>query len=269
MTIETESQLSVDRQEPEFITDLSPRGHTRGLAETDPSGRVRKNPEPVVGDIYLVWNSPDEPGSLTFVATYHEGGFAALAYIPQPDEELPTLRHTSSMTVLDVAWVKARFDTPVITDEQMEVSVAGVQFLNDELDREAEWFDTFSDGLNELAERHGWCNQYDDIVRDLGMPGREKEYWVEAEVTCTLTDDNPSGRLDSVLEQYYGASFDTTRVEITGKVTVRVNGIKATGDDAAQGMVTREDVFAAVDGMFSGDVDMDDWEVKDSGEEDY
>ncbi len=264
---------------PEYITDLSRRGRTRGLAELHSEGRALKNPHPILGETYVLWSeSALDDGSPVFIATYcgvyggdGERLFATFAYVLQPVDETgsPEIRTTTSQHAIeDKVWVKARFDVVPLTDDQMDSSVERMQELRRELTAEQAWFSEFSDGLNELAERHGWCGQYDDIVRDLGMPGRERDYWVEVQAGCTVTDNNPSGRLDTLLEEHYGAAFETTRVEMTGKVTVRINGITAAGSDDAQNHVNRDDVKRALDDMFSGNVELDDWEVEDSGEED-
>jgi hypothetical protein len=261
---------------PEYITDLSRQGFTRGLAELDSEGRALKNPPPVIGDEYLLWPGDTLDGAPVFVATYlgeyaNEHLFATFAYVLRPsDEEVPldvrTL--TSQSNIMDKTWVKARFATLPLTEAQLETTTDRMQELRRELSTEQAWFSEFSDAMNELAEGHGWCGTYDDIVRDIGMPGREKDYWIDVSAQCTITDNNPSSRLDSLLEGHYGGTIETSSVSFSGKVIVRVSGITATSDSEAQSRVARDEVRSALDEMFSGDVELDDWEVKDSGEED-
>jgi hypothetical protein len=263
---------------PEYITDLSRRGFTRGLAELDSEGRALKNPPPVMGDEYLLWPGGGlDEASPVFVATYCGVGepgehlFAPFAYVPQPPEEESALDFrtlTSLGSIVNKVWVKARFATVPLTEAQLETTTERMQELRRELSTEQAWFSEFSDAMNELAEGHGWCGTYDDIVRDIGMPGREKDYWVEVSANCTITDNSPSSRLDSLQEGHYGGTIETTSVSFSGKVIVRVSSITATSDSEAQSRVDRDDVRSALDEMFSGDVELDDWEVKDSGEED-
>lgn len=262
-----------------YVWDLSRRGLTRGLAEEqrDTEGRVLKNPDPIPGETYLLWSDGVlDNASPVFVATYcgmhgEEHLFATHSYVLQPVDETSALdirTTTSQHTIENKVWVKARFDAVQLSAERMDASVDRADELRRELAAEEVWFDEFSHGLNELAETNSWCGTYDEIVRAVGLPGREKDYWVDVEVECTITDNNPSGRLDERLEAHYGVAFSTTRVEMSGKVTVRVNGITATDHSEAQNAVTADDVRSELDSLFSGDVEMNEWEVKDSGEED-
>lgn len=263
---------------PEYIIDTSRMGMTRGLAVTDSFDRALKNPDPVPGDVYLMWSGDAlDTASPTFIATYcgdHDGSplFAPLGYIPQPPNEdsQPDIRTISSALAAmeNRVWVKAHFATVPLTEDQLGATVDRANELRRELEKEELWFSDFSDGMNELAETHGWCGTYDDIVRAVGLPGREKDYWVEVEARCTITDNSPSSRLDSLLEEHYGGAVDTTSVSFSGKVTVKVYSITASGTEDAQSRVTREDVVRELNNMLSADIELDDWEVTDSGEED-
>jgi hypothetical protein len=260
-----------------YVWEMSKHGHTRGMAERDGDQiRARKNPDPILGETYLLWSEQAVDASPTFVATYcgeHDGErlFATFAYVLQPgnDEAALDFRTTTSQhTIEDKVWVKARFATVPLTEAQLETTTERMQELRRELSAEQAWFSEFSDAMNELAEGHGWCGTYDDIVRDIGMPGREKDYWVEVSANCTITDTSPSSRLDSLLEGHYGGTIETTSVSFSGKVIVRVDSVTATSDSEAQSRVDRDSVLSVLNDMFSGDVELDDWEVKDSGEED-
>jgi hypothetical protein len=264
-------------EEKFYITDLSRRGLTRGLAEQDGDQvRARKNPDPIPGETYLIWTEHVDDDSPIFIATYcgnleGEHLFATFAYVLQPGDEevaLDIRTTTSQHTIEDKVWVKARLGVVSLTQDQMDSSFNKVMELRRELATEEQWFSDFSEGLNELAEQHSWCGTYDEIVRAVGFPGREKDYWVEVEAQCTITDTNPSGRLDTLLEEHYGPSIVTSSVSFSGKITVKVTSITATTSDEAQNRVDRDDVKSALDELFSGDVELDDWEVKDSGEED-
>jgi hypothetical protein len=169
-------------EEKFYITDLSRRGLTRGLAELDGDQvRARKNPAPIPGETYLLWSEAVVDASPVFVATYcgdHDGErlFATFGYILQPGDEEAALdvRTTTSQHVIeDKVWVKARFATVPLTEAQLETTTERMQELRRELSTEQAWFSEFSDAMNELAEGHGWCGTYDVIVRDIGMPGWE------------------------------------------------------------------------------------------------
>jgi len=260
-----------------YVWDMSRRGRTRGLAEPE-GGQVRalKNPDPVPGEVYLVWSEGGDDNSPTFIATYvgqFDGTrlFATFAYAIRPPTEdggVDIRTTTSQHTFEDRVWVKARFDTVPLTEDQLEGTVDRAQELLRELKAEEAWFNEFDEALNSMADGHGWCGTYDDIVRAVGLSGREKEYWVEVEANCTVTDTNPSSRLDDLLGEHYGNSIVTSSVTFTAKVTVRVGGITASDHEDAHARVQRDDVMTELNSMLSGDVELDDWEIKDSGEED-
>ena len=266
--------------ESEYITDVSRMGHTRGMAALDALGRALKNPDLVPGDVYLMWSGDAlDTASPTFIVTHcgdHDGTplFAPLGYIQQPPNEdsQPDIRTISSALagMESRVWVTARFAPVELGEDRMQASLDRAEELRTELRAEQDWFEEFSKGMNELAETHGWCGTYDDIVRAVGLPGREKEYWVEVEARCTITDTNPSSRLDSALEEHYGSEVSTTEERFTGKATVTVHNITANGNEDASSRVSEEDVVRALREQFSARVELidGDWEVKDTGEED-
>jgi hypothetical protein len=268
-TLTTDDEVSVDRQpEPEYLD----RGFPLGLAEPGDDGRVLKNPEPVPGQVYLLWDeSMEGENRVAFIVTY-TGQFNPCGYITRPrgEDAAPTIQHSSSMYIQPEhrAWVKAHFAEPSLTEEQLHAAAEQVTDLRTELAREQEKFAAFGDALNEMADDHDWCASYDTIVRDLGLPGRERDYWVEVEAEVTIEDNDPSSRLDERLGYEYGASISATYVEVRGKVTVRVGSITASSAENAQENVSEEDVQSELDNMFSADISLGDWEVTNSGQED-
>jgi hypothetical protein len=274
MTTTEEAMIGV----PEYITDLSRRGLTRGMAELDSEGLALKNPDPILGETYLLWSEAAlDDTSPVFIATYcgeFEGErlLAPLGYITRPRDEVdePEVRAlVGQQAIEDRVWVKARFDVVPITDAQMDASHEKMLELRREQATEQTWFEDFGDGLNELAENNRWCSTYDEIVRAIGLPGRKRNFWVSVSARVTVEDNSPSGALDDALESHYGAHIETTYAEFRGTVRITVHEIEATDSSSAESHISEDDVKAELNDVFSGsdDITLDDWEVIGSGEE--
>jgi hypothetical protein len=156
-----------------------------------------------------------------------------------------------------------------LTEEQQNAVAEQLAALRLELADEKQKFVDLGRALNDIAETNSWCDTYDSLVQDLGLPGREKDWWVEVEVEVTVEDHSPSSNMDDRLEREYGAPIDTSYIEFRGKVKVRVSGITANSADDAQNFVDEDDVKSEVDDAFSGaEVTLGEWEVCDSGRDD-
>jgi len=89
-----------------------------------------------------------------------------------------------------------------------------------------------SDVGEAAAEKHDWCSVYDDIMEELGLPGRLREFEVDVEVTYTTTvtvearsmDDAESVVNDADIESYWspGVPFDLQTSGYAGNVSVSV-----------------------------------------------
>jgi hypothetical protein len=161
--------------------------------------------------------------------------------------------------------------TPPALTEVLQNAVVAEQLaaLRTELADEKQKFVDLGIALNDIAETNSWCDTYDRLVQDLGLPGREKDWWVEVEAEVTVEDHGPSSNMDERLEREYGLPIDTSYIEFRGKVKVRVSGITANSADDAQNFVDEDDVKSEVDDAFSGaEVTLGEWEVCDSGRDD-
>jgi hypothetical protein len=270
-----DNEASGDRQpEPGYIEDISPTGVTRGLAQPEANGRVLKSPAPESGEMYLLWDASETTPAVN-VVTYNgtnedsdEPVFTPLGFIGVSG---PELHSSASMYIQteNMVWVKAMLAVPSPTDEQLSASAATAPALRTELNTELEKWESFGQALNYIAEEHGWCEQFDDIIRDLGFEGRAKDWWVEVEADLTIEDSNPSSRMDDRLESEYGVTISASSVEVRGKVTIRVNSISAPNSDEAQNSIDSTSVEEALDEVISGGTyTLHDWEVTDSGQED-
>lgn len=84
--------------------------------------------------------------------------------------------------------------------------------------------DEIVDRMHTEADDRGWCEEFDDICDELGLPRRNRPYKVETEVTVTFTVEveveaetaNAAERAVEVMDER--DFFEQARAEATGKV---------------------------------------------------
>lgn len=127
-------------------------------------------------------------------------------------------------------------------------------------------FEEFNEALNEKADEKEWCSDYEEIISRLdGMEGREerrKDWDVEVSVEFTLTDSNPSGRVDSEVCDLYGdMSTSEIRIEGSATITVSVSGCRR---DDVNDEVTEDMIVSELEGRGSQsfDIEVGDWSIE-------
>lgn len=128
------------------------------------------------------------------------------------------------------------------------------------------------DALNELADDADWCSEYEDVVRPLGMEGREsneqRDYEVTVSVQGSFEWDSPSSRLDMAIEDYLDgtmANVSTSNIRVHGSfaVVVRIEEVSEgdAGSDYFLERVTNEMIVDAMESEGFIDCEADDFNI--------
>lgn len=105
---------------------------------------------------------------------------------------------------------------------------------------QSQW-DRLATGLQEKAEQHDWCSEYDDFAEEHGLPRRTQEW--DVDVIVNLTTHVSAGDLDSALGSVlmpsgYASDVDVQEgVDVSHRVTLTFTGIEASDASDAENLV--------------------------------
>lgn len=130
--------------------------------------------------------------------------------------------------------------------------------------QQSEW-ERFNEVLNELADDHDFCSEYEGIIEPLGLSPRNRDYSLEINVTFEATIESPSGMLDERISSDIDLSVTTSEVRFTAEAKVWVERSGRDSDDA-YGSVDSEDLEDRLRDQLSGcsNIDVTDWSLEDS-----
>jgi hypothetical protein len=270
---------------PGQIANLA-NGPTRGLAVTGDDGLVEVNPERVVSRTYLVWSGTetlDALGPLKLAVftgpadpADNTAGFVSEGYLHTFTGDVSDLGHRTTEQTLpgheQIRWAElALLPAPEPTAHERVDSQGKAAALRSEARALEVSFSEFNEALNELAKDKGWCSEYEDIVTDIGMTGRNRKYDVEVSVDFSFEIDSTSSRLDTAIENDIGMGINVSSVRVTGSTTVTVNSVECEGDtDSLSEYISTSDVENALDNLLANvdSIEIDDWSVEDYSESD-
>lgn len=216
-------------------------------------GLVTLNPEPVLGQMYLLFPKNNGTDS-TRIAMWTAGGFAIYglldSYHDFARDRGNNLTQPAAWDYVDLAMTEPR----VIADQHRVVSLK--RTLHDEKVQYHGW----QEALNELAEEHDWCGEYESAVHRLGVMDRglrrddpvpavpdiddngdpvgepepttlRRLFMFDVSYDATFELESPSGRVDDAINYSTGITLSTSSMRFDGSGSVRVGPISAEGTD--------------------------------------
>jgi len=263
----------------QFAADLSPEGPTRGYAKLDAQGRAPLNPTPAPGGMYLVWVagrewtdtrlsylgmalSPaaegEQPGFVYSGSWRWRNGrpeFNVDAWTSGPSVE----RDTESLNWVEMQPVNAATNTAVMPDSFRSTAAA-----------EAQSFEELNEALNELADDHDWCSDYESVIEPLGMNGRNKDKdWVVAvDVTFTFDDESPTGDFDQRASVRHGMDMEISNASYSATARLSIH-VSDTSEQGARDYIDSnllEDRLRS-EMSHASNIDITDWDIDDVDED--
>lgn len=238
------------------------------------------NPEPVAGATYVAWDKTWVTGNYSQIMRcladpegglwFSDGGRFRMgedgAARPMSHLQSGVLRSLDTLRD-EFNWIKAEPRRLALGDGAVDPNIARQVTVIDERK------ETYSDALNELAQDHDWCSEYEAVVQPMGFPGRGDtgDYIVDVTASFEWEDDSPSSNMDNrVQDHLFHGNIDTlsmNRMTISGSVTVSltVSEVRvAGGDDPKDAVADRIDSDAVkerIEEMMGGYVTVDDYEI--------
>lgn len=275
-----------------FPVGKVPESPTLGLED---STNPVLNPEPVAGATYVAWDKTwitgnysqiqhclaDPEGGLWFSDggrfRMDEGGVAR----PMSNMQSGVLRGLDALKA-GFNWIKAEPRRLALGDGPVDLDIARQTTVIDERK------ETYSEALNELAENHDWCSEYEAVVQPMGFPGRQeqaKDYTVELSVTFEMEDGGVTSSMDNrVAESVFSdnvssLSLDSMSYAGTLRFSMAVNGVKPTPpngtdslesriDDGIRNRLDTADVESALEALLPGSFNVLDWDIQSVEESD-
>lgn len=279
---EFSEEASVDRQDTEPAVETienAVTNNTHGMAEADDEGRAVLRPTPEIGGRYLYWHRYSEEA---FLGTYVErhlgeakktGQFLAAHRVFRVGTEVRVVNSSDYITdpvaTEDYLWVKAK--TGTLPEPDAETLEGRKSRLRQQLTALAVTFTDLNEQMNELADEHEWCTEYEDIVKPLGFEGREsklRNYEVEVQATIRIEDESPSSRLDNQLESEFGISMSASSIEVTADVTVYITVEDQPDAESAENYIDSDVVYSHIDNETTASFELVDYVVQTAREAD-
>lgn len=233
---------------PTVLAHTDPRLH--GLAERNLGGDVILNPEPVVGKMYLLMARTR--GEYTRLAMWTPEGFAISGLI-DGYHDFNRDRGNNFAQPADWDYVQFEMNQPSKADDPVSL----VQYKRT-LHEEKVQYHSWQEALNELADEHDWCGEYESAVHRLGIMDRGLRRSDEIPAVPDIDDngdeigvpepttlrrlfefdvnydasfelESPSGRVDDALTYTMDITVSTSSMRFDGSGTVRVGPISAEG----------------------------------------
>lgn len=242
-------------------------------------GEAEFKPELVEGSRYVLWRDSNlTPGRIErsfYVATYvGENSFLVdhkLSLSYDGESYIGTTDDTAAgiLVIEDGGfdnWRKLRTGDPVPAAEDSEnrATVA----MNRATALATKW-DEFEEALCDMAQNQSWCSEFEDVVRPLGMQGRNRKYRITVEATFTWTLSNPSSNVDRAVSSDLGIDVELSEVSGEGTKSVYLYREGRNGDDASES-IDSDDVERELTSELSGSVTVDvtDWSIDETEEDD-
>jgi len=256
------------------------RTPTRGMAMKEEDGTVLLDPPLVQGMTYLFWRPEgfDEEYSDSYIQMFtgtdplDAGAFRSIGQVDwhrSADAVRFMAGHHSTGITADSRhhWVKVDFTRPAPREEGTSTSTALTYITT--MDEEEQQFSEFNEKVNDIAEDAGWCEEYDRIVKSVGMVSREHAWEVEVSVDFTFEDRNPTGSFDEEAREYHDLetlTINNASYRASATVTVRVDSAK--DSDSAEEQVDSSMIESALRAQMehASNIDVDDWTVQDTNE---
>lgn len=258
-------------------------GPTRGFAVTGDDGLVEVNPERVVGRTYIVWDTENLTARELGMAMFHgpadpvdrTAGFVSVGSLigTMTDDPADVRRNTTERDLpisRRIAWAElALVERPVLTADQRIAAQQKAELLRSQTRALQSSYTEFNDALNELAKDKGWCSEYEDIIKPLGMIGRNRKYDVEVSVSFSFDMDSTSSAVDSAISRQTGMELDVSSLTVNSSTTVTIYGVECSGDtDSMSEYISSSDVEDALENLLNhtDNLSVDDWSVEDYSE---
>lgn len=257
------------------VEDITVNGPTRGMAQAEDDGTVLLSPDPVVGDMYLLWDTRrwDPARTVTDLVTYtgEEDGVKRWASVGYYGWDRYNNRVTFQLdhyrglvTPAEPQWAKLRMEVPEPTSTPEQVAVLRAQLETLQSARKE-----FNTALNQLASDNDWCGEYERIIEKVGMKGRRTEWEVELSVDFTFEDNNPEGsNVEDAAEERYGSSMTLTEVRYTAKMDVTLR-VTAQDEDSIDDAISTSDIHDQIRdalGYRASNIDVDDYSIESTSE---
>jgi hypothetical protein len=241
---------------PETVGNPTVINHTEtwlhGLAERNPGGDVTLNPEPVVGKMYLLREKATS--DYTRLAMWTPDGFAISGLI-DGYHDFTRDRGLPFGTRDQYDYVQFEMNQPTKVDDR-----AAVVHFKRLLHEEKVQYHGWQEALNELADEHDWCGEYESAVHRLGIMDRglrrddevpavpdidengdpigepepttlRRLFEFDVNYDATFELEQPSGRVDDALAYSINITLSTSSMRFDGNGSVRVGPISAEGTD--------------------------------------
>lgn len=62
------------------------------------------------------------------------------------------------------------------------------------------WKESLIETAHDEGDRRGWCSDFDDLLEELGLPRRQREYQVSVTVSCAISVEVTAGSEDEACE---------------------------------------------------------------------
>lgn len=244
----TESTVGI----PTTIPATDRRVHGAAVAN---DGLVTLNPQLVPGKMYLlIPKQGGLSGELTRIATATPEGFVVSGYIDGYHDFGRARGH--ELIPAGGEWDHVEMQT---TTPERTVDPAGVVLYKRRLHEAKVQYRNWQVALNDLAEEHDWCGEYESAVHRAGvmdrglrrgddvpavpdidengdeiepeLPTLRRLYEFDVSFDATFEIDSPSGRIDDAISYAIDVTVSTSAMRFDGSGTVRVGPISAEGTD--------------------------------------
>lgn len=217
---------------------------TFGFGRKEEDGTVLLNPDPEIGEVYILWAESaesDRDRHTCHLAVYTGGGaisdaFAISGYWYRY-YSTPEFQQTNDWHSTPDRWIKMGF----LSDYTEPYNTRTTAYVN-ATERSKTELETFNMATNKLAIQHSWCSEYESIITRLGMKSRYHGWWyLDVEATTCITREEVGGYNASDILASLGVSGRTiTNLSLEAKITVRVSGVQADTEDEAKEKLTDE-----------------------------
>jgi len=250
-------------------------GPTWGHAVVGEDECVVVNPDLEAGKLYLVWAERvipwDAASRITLVgylgkpeeAEVHDRFVFVGAYSTSPAGVVNFVNDTSIQFAHSdrelLKWAELALTTPEPDSERT------ANALYSTMTTESGAFTALNEAMNELADEHDWCSDYESIIEPLGMEGRvqEKDWLVEVDVTFTFDDENPSGEFDERAATRHavdGLTITNASYSATARISIYVDD---TSEQGARDYIDSSEIEERLQNMMShaSSVDVSNWDI--------
>lgn len=274
--VRDESETSLQPGAFPFPVGATRESPTLGLED---STNPELNPAPVAGGVYVTWAKSWTPGGISrlrYCIADASGGLRFVdggAFADGGAVTRSSYQATELVTLSDLEdnhdWIKAAPKRPEFAAGEVTSFITG---LTDTINQRKE---TYSDALNELADEHDWCSEFESVVQAMGFPGRTKKkqsYNVEVSANFEWEDDSPSSNMDRRVESDLFSDnvsgLSLTNMTMSGRATVTILvedvevGVDDDEDERVSEALTETMIRRRLVDMMGGVVTVEDYDIE-------